>query len=303
MKDENYVYKITADKAATVLSSLMLVLFSTATYFLYRSQNGAFVFTAVFSAVMLLVTLLTVYRLLFHKLLIGKDGFFFQKGAFGGEYYEYALIKNAWKSTGENPNGVTLCYFSFMLPSGKVLRFDFQPQDEDGIDYLLGRFEKAAKSEAYTEYEINEKSSGMAAIFIFLVISLFFIAFEISAIKSSSIALLFLPGIAVPIGLTFHLIIRYFFFKVVIKLDGVLFRTNPFNERFIEYKNIIGCKEVRKVFRTKGVSGPRRRRYYYYFYFTERGGKKNKFLFEKPLYDFEVSLLKENIQKNKGHIA
>ncbi len=302
MKNENYVYKITADKVAAVLSAIMFLFFGSVTYFLHRSGNGAFVFTAVFTCIVLLITFLTVYRLLFYKLLIGKDGFYYQTSALGGEYYEYALIKNAWKSTGTNPHGNILCYFSFMTPSGKVLRFNFMPQDEDAIDYLLERFGKTEKTENYAEYEINDKSNGVSGILICLVMTLFFLAFEISLLKHSTVYILFLPGVLVPIGLMFHLIIRYFFFKIIIKQDGVLFRTNPFNERFIEYKDIISSKEVRKVYRTRGVSGPNRRSYYYYFYFTERGGKKHKFLFQKPLYDYEVSLLKENIRKNKGHL-
>ncbi len=299
---ENWIYKITADKIAAILSLLMLLFFGGITFYLYRTGNGAFVFTAVLTGLILLITFLTVYRLLFYKLFIGKEGFYYRTSAFGGEYYEYALIKNAWKSTGINPNGNQVCYFSFMLPSGKVLRFNFMPQDEDGIDYLLDRFGKTEKTENYTEYEINEKSNGIAGIIICLVIFLFFLAFEMSLLKNFSAFLLFLPGVVVPICLMFYLIIHYFFFRIIIKQDGFLFRTNPFNERFIEYKNIISSKEVRKVYRTRGVSGPNRRRYYYYFHFTEKGGKKSKFLFQKPLHDYEISILTENIQKNKGHL-
>jgi hypothetical protein len=302
LKSENYVYKITADKVAAVLSAIMLLFFGGVTFYLYRSGNGAFVFTAVFSGIILLITLLTLYRLLFYKLFIGKEGFYYRTSAFGGEYYEYALLKNAWKSEGINPHGNTLCYFSFMTPSGKVLRFNFMPQDEDAIDYLLERFNKTEKTEGFMEYEINEKSNGIAGILICLVIFLFFLTFEMNLLKNFSAFLLFLPGVVVPICLMFYLIIHYFFFRIIIKQDGFIFRTNPFNERFIEYKDIISSKEVRKVYRTRGVSGPNRRSYHYYFHFTERSGKKHKFIFQKPLHDYEISILKENIQKNKGHL-
>ena len=58
-------------------------------------------------------------------------------------------------------------------------------------------------------------------------------------------------------------------------------------------------REIKKVIRRRRhywEAGSRR--YYFFFEFTDINGKKHKFLFEKPIHEREVNVLKERIEKH-----
>ena len=84
LEDRQWKYKIRSGKMPVILTLIMFSAFGGLTAWLYSTDNGAFIFTGLFSAILLALVIATVYRLAFFKVLIGKDRFYYQTGPSNG---------------------------------------------------------------------------------------------------------------------------------------------------------------------------------------------------------------------------
>lgn len=307
MDNKQWKYKIGSGKMPMIVSSLMLVLFGGLTIWLYRTQNGAFLFTGVLSAAMLLLLAATIHRFLFYKVFIGKDGFYYQTRQKNGRYYEYKEIEKAWVSSGTTQNGAQEEYCNIAVSGGRVIRFQFFYSDKKGVRYLIKRVEavggigKESRLSDSGEYLIDGKVFGNTGIVIAFVLLVIVAVLDFMFIQSDVPVAYYIPGTFVMIGLIVYLFIHQRYFRIQIGEQGFYYRTNPFNGRQYAYHEIAECREIKKVIRHgRKYRGARSRSYYFFFEFTDVYGKTRKFLFEKPVHEREVNVLKERIEKARA---
>ncbi|NLB37601.1 MAG: hypothetical protein GX824_10035, partial [Clostridiales bacterium] len=106
----------------------------------------------------------------------------------------------------------------------------------------------------------------------------------------------FAIGLLLPLSIVIRLIVRYFFYKVIIESNRFYLQTNPFNGKYCEYADIKSCKEVLRVARHGRLSeSSNSKSYYYFFIFTNITGRTRKFQFQKDIHGHEIDVLKERI--------
>lgn len=138
MKKNNLKYKITsADNHNVCISLIMLAVFGGVSIWLHLSENRAYVFVDILTAVVLIITIYTLYCRIFKKLLIDGEGFYLQTAPGNGRYFKFSEAKEAWigsnSAYGFVPSG--FC-FNFRTAAGEEYRFTFKNNQSDGIDYL-----------------------------------------------------------------------------------------------------------------------------------------------------------------------
>ncbi len=139
-KQENWLYKIGQTTFGGILPALIpFLLLGGISVWLYLSHNGVFIFTGLFSCILLIILLVILYRSLFIKNWIGEQGIYHQSKPGNGHYYPYSEIALA-KHTG----GSTLIsgrYYSctFQTIDGQALQFSFAMYDIEGVEYFLRR--------------------------------------------------------------------------------------------------------------------------------------------------------------------
>lgn len=306
MEDNRWKYKIRSRKMPVVLTLIMFATFGGLTAWLYSTDNGAFIFTGLFSAILLALVVATSYRLAFFKVLIGKDGFYYQTGPSNGKFYNYADVEKAWINSGKAQNRANEDYCNIEIHGMPVIRFQFFYADSKGIDYLIKRIETSAKKKTTecrnekAEYLIDGKVFGKTRIVIAIVLLIVVSAIEAVIIIVTDIPYLAIPGIAMSLFVIIYLINSNMFFKVKIEKNGFYCRTNPFNGQYYEYNEITNCKRIKKVIRTRAyfyeADLPR---YYFFFEFTDVCGRTRKFQFEDQIHGHEVDVLKERIDKDR----
>lgn len=122
----------------------MLAIFGGVSVLLHLADNGAYFFTDILTAFVLAIALYSVYCLLFVKLMIGGEGFYFQTSPFGGRYYSYSDVSKAWLSSGTTFGGIPSgFYFNFKTVEGKVFRFQYQNYQSDEIEYLAKKIKRS----------------------------------------------------------------------------------------------------------------------------------------------------------------
>lgn len=292
-----------------ILTLMMFTVFGGLTAWLYSSNNGAFIFTGLFSAILLALVIATCYRLAFFKVLIGKDGFYYQTGPSNGKFYNYAEVEKAWLNSGEAQNRAQEDYCNIEIPGIPVIRFQFFFADEKAVNYLIKRIESTANMEAAEgrnekeEYLIDGKVFGKTRIVIAIVLLIVVAIIDVVIIKATGHMYLAVPGVAMALFILIYLINSNMFFRVRIDTKGFYCRTNPFNGQYYEYDEITNCRRIKKVVRTRAhYYEAAERRYYFFFEFTDVRGKTRKFTFEDPIHGHEVNVLKERIEKaqNRG---
>lgn len=292
MESTQWKYKIGSGIMPVILSGGMLVIFGGLALWLRSQENGAVLFGYLLSSAMAVVFLLSVYRAVFYKVLIGRDGFFYQTNPVNGCYYDYGDIAEAWKSSGEEPSGDKSRYCVMETPDKGHIRFPFYPRDVQAVSYLLRRVKaKGGNTAAIKTYRIDGRTRGKAAMGVILVILGILAALEAGTPGSH-----FVPGILMAAVALVVLVSRYVAFLVQIGPEGFFFRTNPWNGRFYTYEQILDCREERRVIR-RGGFGNRRYTYHFFFHFTEASGEKRRFQFEKPLFNREVQVLQDRIRE------
>lgn len=304
MKKQQWKYKITSGITGTVLSAIMLAGFGALAIWMHNTQNGAIVIGRIVVIFAALAFVLALYRALFFKVLIGKDGFFYQSNPMNGRFLHYHEIKEAWLSSGRTSNANEMNYCNFETTSGKVTRFFYTGADLDAVEYLLKRIEKAQviPLEQYVEqkeYHINGKVQGIQkiAVMLFLMGILCLLVNPLLREGLSIVSVVF-PIILALIALI-YIIIQYYFYKIHIDEKGFYCQTNPFNGRTYKYDEIIECDIVEIRRRTSSVHRPGSRRTYYlhYFVFTDGTGKERKIAFDKSLFEHEINVLKSRIEQ------
>ena len=92
MEDRQWKYKIRSGKMPVILTVIMFAVFGGLTAWLYSTNNGAFIFTGLFSAILLALVIATSYRLAFYKVLIGEDDFYYQTCPSNGKLFIYSEV-------------------------------------------------------------------------------------------------------------------------------------------------------------------------------------------------------------------
>lgn len=278
----------------------MLIMFATfggLTVWLYHSDNGAFIFTGLFSVILLALVIATAYRLAFFKVLIGKNGFYYQTGPGNGKFYNYVEVEKAWVNSGEAQNGAQEDYCNIEISGMPVIRFQFFYADEKGVNYLIKRVEATANEET-AEYLIDGKVFGRTRIIIAMVLLIVIAMIDVVVIQATGHIYFAVPGAAIALFVLLYMINSHLFFKVMIDKNGFYCSTNPFNGQYYEYNEIANCRRIKKVVRSRAhYYEAAKRRYYFFFEFTDVRGKTRKFQFEDPIHGHEIEVLKERISR------
>ncbi len=297
MKTSQWKYKIGSGKTPVVLTLIMFAIFGVLTGWLYSENNGAFLFTGLFSVILLALVIATAYRLVFFKVLIGKDGFYYQTGPGNGRFYDYTQVEKAWIHSGEAQNRAQEDYCNIEIPGMPVIRFQFFDADETAVRYLLKRIEAVEREHSTEEYLIDGKVFGRTRIVLGIVLLVVVAFMDAVAIKISGLHFLLIPGIVMALYIVISLINSNLFFRVKIEKNGFYCRTNPFNGRYYQYGEIAHCRRIKKVVRNRRPRRAENPRYYFFFAFTDASGATRKFQFEDQIHGHEVDVLKQRIEK------
>ncbi|MBQ2922841.1 MAG: hypothetical protein IJE60_07150 [Tyzzerella sp.] len=304
MKKQQWKYKITSGITGVILSAIMLAGFGALAIWMHNTQNGAIVIGRIVVIIAALAFVLALYRVLFFKVLIGKDGFFYQSNPMNGKQYSFHEIKEAWISSGRETNANEMNYCNFETNSGKVLRFFYTGADLDAVEYFLERVEKAQSIQLeqhveQKEYRISGKVQGIQkiAVMLFLMGILCLLVNPLLR-EGLSIVSVYFP-IMLALFALIYLIIHFCFYKIHIDEKGFFYQTNPFNGKTYKYDEIVECEIVEIRRRTGSVHRPGSRRTYYlhYFVFTDGTGKERKIAFDKSLFEHEINVLKSRIEQ------
>lgn len=308
LENKQWKHEIRAGKMPIVLTFIMFAVFGGFTVWLYNTNNGAFIFTGLFSAILLALVIATVYRFAFFKVLIGKDGFYYQTSPGNGKFYNYSEVEKAWLNSGEAQNRANEDYCNIEIPGISVIRFQFFYADEKGVNYLIRRIEASTGKDTTesrnekAEYLIDGKVFGKTRIVIAIVLLIVVAIIDAVIIKATGHIFLAVPGVAIALFVLIYLINNNKFFKVKIEKNGFYCRTNPFNGQYYEYSEIRNCRRIKKVIRTRAhYYEAAERRYYFFFEFTDIRGKTRKFQFEDQIHGYEVNILKERIESGKNN--
>lgn len=148
------------------------------------------------------------------------------------------------------------------------------------------------------DYKVEGKSSGIAGLAIFGVISVLFIALAISqciSAKDNSAyinAVFFLLGAITPMVALVKTAVYYFCFKLFIGKRGFYFSSTPFDGKYYRYDELKSCrKTVQTSRRRSGRSSGRGTKTFYFVIFKEKNGKQHKFLYDKAMFEHEINEL------------
>lgn len=137
MDNNEYKYKITFDPKSLIMPIIFLAILAAMSVWLYKENNGAYLFTSAFAVLMTILILYSLYSVLFKKILIGENSFTHKTGPGISKTYEYCEIEKAWESSGRGTNGAGVHYFNYKTKDGTVKKFMFYPYQYDEVDFLL----------------------------------------------------------------------------------------------------------------------------------------------------------------------
>jgi hypothetical protein len=301
--EQAWNYKINSGKTPVILMAIMVALFGSLTLWLHYTKNGAVLFCGILAAIMMLVLLLSIYRLLFYKILIGAEGFYYQTGVSNGKYYAYAEVEEAWISRGIAQNGGQEQYCNIALYKEQVIRFPFFYKDEDGVEYLVQqanaviRRARAPFVSEKEEYLIDGKVFGKTKMTCGIMILVVVACMNIFLIREIGLHFFLLLSMAMGVVTAALMLNDFLFFQVRIGKDGFDCRTAPFYKKHYYYNEIVNCREIKRVIkRSHHRGGAQGRIYYFYFEFTDNKGKKHKFRFEQQFHEYEINILKKRIE-------
>ena len=144
MKKQKWEYTITNGITGVIISFIMLTIFGSLALWFRISRNGAIIIGIILVIFASLAFFLALYRTLFFRVLIDKDGFFYQTTPGNGRYYHYYTILQIWVSSGNDANAQQMQYCNFETQDGRIMRFFFRNPDWDAVDYLIARVENTA---------------------------------------------------------------------------------------------------------------------------------------------------------------
>lgn len=299
MENAKWKYKIGSGKAPVFVSLAMAALFGGLSVWMHKTDNGAYFFCDILTGIMVLVLIATIYRLLFFKVLIGKDGFYYQTQIGNGLYHNYSELKDARVTSGQNLSGYETNWCHFETADGHVSRFGFYYNDKQAVQYFLRRAQSAIAKQAGEDtprqHRIDGRSSGMVGLVGAFIAAGMLCIFDIPFLQLGGFPLLMgLIGLSFAGYIIIAVLCKYFFFQIKIEETGFYCQTNPFNGTYFYYPDIARCWKVKRVYRRRRSAT---RQYHFYFYFTDHHGKTRRFEYEDDIYGYEVNVLKERIEK------
>lgn len=296
MKKQKWEYKITNGITAVIISFIMLTIFGGLALWFRLSRNGAIIIGIILVTFASLAFFLALYRTLFFRILIDKDGFFYQTAPGNGRYYHYYTIRQIWVSSGNDANAQQMQYCNFETQDGRIMRFFFRNLDWDAVDYLIARVEntegQAQRSDG--DFMISGGVQGgvrlVAAVCILVAVLLVSIFLRTQGLSPA----LYVPPVVLAAVALLELVCHNLFYKILIQRDGFYFRTNPFDGKYYKYSEVSDCRLTEARQRRGSVrNGTRRTGYSYYFTFTDSIGKPHKILYDKTLFQREMEALME----------
>ena len=93
MTNKQWKYKITSGLTGVILSFIMLAIFGGLAIWFHISQNDAIIISRILVIFAALAFALALYRAVFFKVLIDKEGFYYQTAPGNGRYYHYYEIR------------------------------------------------------------------------------------------------------------------------------------------------------------------------------------------------------------------
>ena len=305
MEKQQWKYKISGSILSVVLSFIMLAGFGSLAIWFHLNGNGAIIIGRIIVIFAAVAFILALYRAVFFKVLIGREGFFYQSAPGNGRYYRYSEINNAWLSSGKETNSTESVYCNYETMDGNTVRFFITGADTDAADYFIKRVDSSwvdrvdRNNEDKKTLVINGKAQGLQNILVigFVLFILFVLTNSLGLYKIFPVLYIFTFG--VPIVSAVYVIVQYYFYLVEIQKDGFYCRTNPFNGQYYPYRDIVDCGviEKRKKFGSVRDPGVRRTHYFYFFIFTDKSGKERKILFNKALFEREIEVLVSRIEQ------
>ncbi len=140
MKEKEIIFKLSkSDKSAIIPMLIFMAVTGGISLWLYLSDNGFFIFTALFFAFITAILIHTVYCLCFVKILVYEDGFLYQPNIFTKKHFNYSEISEAWDTQKHYPNNAVTWCFNFKTVDGQQFSFMCPMNQADGIDYMLDK--------------------------------------------------------------------------------------------------------------------------------------------------------------------
>ena len=308
MEKKQWKYKIGGNTIGTVLCFVMLAGAAALCLWLEKTGNGAILFGRIILLVFAVVFLLGLYRVVFFKVLIDRDGFFYQSAPGNGRYYRYTELRNAWVNASKETNSTSTFYLQFETREGAIVRIAILEADLDAADYLVKRVAAVAASDAtgmeddQRDHIISGKVQGLTKIAVIGSIFAIVMWLSYTLIQEGLPPLTYaLTAIAAFCALV-YVVMHYFFYRIEILCDGFYCRTNPFNGRFYKYRDITNCKliENRRQYGSAYRRGVRKTHYLYALVFTDKTGKERRIEYDKSLFEREINILASRINKNQS---
>ncbi len=128
MEDRNWKYEIKEEKIGFLFIFVFLAISGAAALWLFKNDNGGFIFPTGMFALALLVSLYKLYRCVFVKLKIAEDGFYHQTFPGNGEFYRYSDLEYV------SEDGK--CFY-YTTPDGRQRKEYFYMSQSEGIEYII----------------------------------------------------------------------------------------------------------------------------------------------------------------------
>lgn len=309
MEHRKWEHKITSGLTGVILSFILLAAFGGLAIWFHISQNDAIIVGRILVIFAALAFALALYRAIFFKVLIDRNGFFYQTAPGNGRYYNYHEIRRMWISSGKEATAQQTTYCNFETNDCKISRFFFMGINSDAVDYLMERVEAAKNDDnsskvkdADNEIIISGKVQGGQRLAVVVFIFVILLLLTDSLVKQGLPPITaILPIVMAAVSIVI-MVFHNLFYKIQIQKDGFYCRTNPFDGKYYKYSDITKCKliEERKKFGSVRGSGTRETRYFYFFVFADTTNKTRKILYNKALFDREMKELVSRIEQAQG---
>lgn len=308
MDKKQWKYKIGGNVIGTVLCFIMLAGAAALCIWFKKTGNGAILPGRIILVAFAVAFALSLYRVVFFKVLIDRDGFFYQSAPGNGRCYRYSELRNAWVSADKETNSTSTFCLQFETREGSIVRIAILEADMDAADYLVKRVAAVVPSDVtgmeddQRDHIISGKIKGLTKIVVIgaifaIVMWLSYTLFE-EGLPPLTYALTAIAAFCALVYVVMH----YFFYRIEILRDGFYCRTNPFNGQSYKYRDITNCKliESRKRYGSAYRSGVRKTYYLDYLVFTDNTGKERRIVYDKSLFEREMRILESRINKNNS---
>lgn len=226
MDKRHWRYKIGGNVIGTILCSVMLAGAAALCIWFEKTGNGAILLGRIILVVFAVAFALSLYRVVFFKVLIDRDGFFYQSAPGNGRYYRYSELRNAWVSAGKETNSTSTYYLQFETREGSITRIAILEADMDAADYLVKRVAVVATSDVtgmeddQRDHIISGKIKGLTKITV--IGSIFAIVMWLSyTLFEEGLPPLTYTLSAIAVFCAFvYVIMQTFFYRIEILRDG-----------------------------------------------------------------------------------